>query len=65
MRIETAEDGSSILKEVYLGVMFQSYAGEEFGICMRDSGFEFHYAGAWYEAKNGIVNVLGYDCDNN
>lgn len=24
---------------------------EEFGICMRDSGFDFQYAGTWYEAK--------------
>jgi len=55
MKIETNEQGETILKEVFNGVGLESRDGEKFGICMRDTGFEFNYAGQWYEAKNGLL----------
>ena len=59
MKIETLPDYSFALKEVFSGVLLISPDKEEFGICMRDSGFEFQYAGIWYEAKRGVINLLG------
>lgn len=59
MDIHVDADGSVILKEVYGGVMLETAYGEEMGICMRDTGFEFKYNGGWWEAKNGKVNRLG------
>lgn len=58
MKIEVLPDYSFALKEVYSGVLLISRDKEEFGICMRDSGFEFQYAGVWYEAKGGVINTL-------
>ncbi len=58
MKIEVNEDGNIVLKEVYTGVGLESNDGESFGICMRDSGFEFNYEGTRYEAKNGIVKKM-------
>lgn len=55
MKIEVLPDYNIVLKEVFSGVLFVSPDREEFGICMRDSGFEFRYAGTWYEAKNGTL----------
>ena len=55
MKIETNENGEIILKEVYLGVGLESDDKEFFGICMRDTGFEFNYGGQWYEAKQGEI----------
>lgn len=59
MKIETLPDYGLVLKEVFSGVLLISPDKEEFGICMRDSGFEFQYAGVWYEAKRGEINLLG------
>jgi hypothetical protein len=56
--IEVEEDRTIVLKKVYTGVTFESAEGERFSICMRDTGFEFTYAGQSYEAKNGVVNVF-------
>lgn len=58
MKIEVLPDYSFALKEVFSGVSLVSRDNEEFGICMRDSGFEFQYAGVWYEAKGGVINTL-------
>lgn len=58
-KIEVNEKGEIILKDVFNGVGLETSDGEHFGICMRDTGFEFNYGGQWYEAKNGKVNVLG------
>ena len=58
MKIEVLTDYSFALKEVFSGVLLISPDKEEFGICMRDSGFEFQYAGTWYEAKCGVINIL-------
>ena len=58
MKIEVLPDYSFVLKEVFSGVLLVSRDNEEFGICMRDSGFEFQYAGVWYEAKGGVINTL-------
>jgi len=58
MKIETLPDYSFALKEVFSGVLLISPDKEEFGICMRDSGFEFQYAGTWYEAKRGVISIL-------
>ena len=51
--IITIQCGDVVLKEVYSGVKLETAYGEEFGICMRDTGFEFNYGGGWWEAKNG------------
>ena len=59
MKIEVNEEREIILKEVFSGVGLESPSGEEFGICMRDSGFEFNYADEWWEAKNGKIKRLG------
>lgn len=59
MKIETNENGEIILKEVYSGIRLETVDKELFAICMRDSGFEFSYAGEWYEAKQGIIKKLG------
>lgn len=58
MRIEVDAENEIVLKEVYSGVGLETRDGEKFGICMRDSGFEFQYAGKWYEAKNGELKQL-------
>lgn len=50
---------SKILKNAYSGVLLVSDDGEEFGICNRDSGFEFQYADIWYEAKEGTLKRMG------
>lgn len=58
MKIEVNENREIILKEVYTGVGLESNDKEFFGICMRDSGFEFIYEGQNYSAKKGIINKL-------
>ena len=58
--IITVQGSDVVLKEVYSGVMLETAYGEKFGICMRDTGFEFNYCGVWWEAKNGEVRRL---CD--
>ena len=68
MKIEVNENREIILKEVYTGVGLESNDKEFFGICMRDTGFEFNYNGEWYEAKQGEIKKLGADkpiSDNN
>ena len=57
--IITVKGSDVVLKEVYSGVMLETAYGEELGICMRDTGFEFNYCGVWWEAKNGEVRRLG------
>ena len=66
MKISVDENRSILLEEVFSGVGFKTEDGEEFGICMRDSGFEFNYGGKWYEAKNGIVKKMevGNNCES-
>lgn len=59
MKISVDENRNIVLQEVYLGVKLVSADKEEFGICMRDSGFEFNYMGTWYEAKGGVVKPMG------
>ena len=59
MEVKVLEDYSIALEKVFSGVLLVSPDKEEFGICMRDSGFEFQYAGTWYEAKRGVINLLG------
>ena len=57
--IITVQGSDVVLKEVYSGVMLETAYGKKFGICMRDTGFEFNYGGGWWEAKNGEVRRLG------
>ena len=57
MKIDVIE-GAIVLKEVYSGVGLLTNSGEFMGICMKDSGFEFHYEGKQYEAKNGLVTLV-------
>ena len=68
MKIEVDENREIVLKEVYTGVGLESNDKEFFGICMRDSGFEFTYEGQSYSAQKGIIKKLGEDkpiVDNN
>jgi len=58
MKVEANDKGEIILKEVFSGVGLESPSGDEFGICMRDSGFEFRYGGYWYSAQNGKIEKL-------
>ncbi len=59
MEVRVLEDYSIALEKVFSGLLLVSPDKEEFGICMRDSGFEFQYAGTWYEAKSGVIKLLG------
>jgi len=52
-----------ILKEVYSGIGLETNDKEFFGICMRDSGFEFTYEGGDYSAQKGIIKKLGGDSE--
>lgn len=52
---------SKTIKHAYSGILIVSDAGEELGICNRDSGFEFQYNNIWYEAKCGVLRKLGDD----
>ncbi len=46
------------MRHVYSGVGFRTDDDEFFGICMRDSGYEFNYGGSWWSAQGGRVEVL-------
>ena len=61
MKIEVDENREIVLKEVYTGVGLESNDKEFFGICMRDSGFEFTYEGQSYSAQKGIIKKLSED----
>ena len=52
------ENHRLILKEIYSGIGLETRDKEFFGICMRDSGFEFTYQGYNYSAKKGIIKKL-------
>lgn len=58
MTVTINENGDLQLEKVYSGVVLVSDDKERFGICMRDTGFEFCYAGKWYEAKGGEIRPL-------
>lgn len=64
MKIEVDNNRQIVLKEVFNGIMLESDDKETFGICMRDSGFEFNYQGLWYSAKQGAVKQMS-DMDEN
>jgi hypothetical protein len=59
MKLSVAEAGHLLFEDVFNGVELKSPAGETMGISMRDSGFEFVYQGLWYEAKGGVVKLMG------
>lgn len=58
MKLKVNENRDIELSELFNGIALKSTDGEHFGICMRDGGFEFNYAGVWYEAKAGKINEL-------
>lgn len=58
LEITLDEQRNFVLTKVFNGVLLRSEDKEEFGICMRDSGFEFSYAGKWYEAKGGVLRMI-------
>lgn len=58
MKIETLEDGTLNLKEVFNGIQLESESGNTIGICMRDNGFEIIYKGKIFEAKDDDVITL-------
>ncbi len=58
MKLHVGEEREIILTEVFNGVRFKTNDGEEFGVCMSDSGYEFDYMGTSYEAKEGVVREM-------
>lgn len=58
MTVRVNEDGDLQLENVYSGIVLVTEDKERFGICMRDTGFEFNYGGVWYEAKGGEIRSL-------
>lgn len=58
LTISINENGDLQLEKVYSGVVLVTEDKERFGICMRDTGFEFNYGGKWYEAKGGQIRPL-------
>ena len=61
MKVTTNEQGVIQLEEVFSGIILKTPDGEEMGICMRYSGFEFNYQGEWYFAKHGLVKPFKED----
>lgn len=59
MEVTTDENRNLVFEKVFTPVIFKSAEGEELGIVMRDTGFEFKYQGKWYEAKEGQVREMG------
>jgi len=58
MKITVNENNDLQLEKVYTGVILVSDDRERFGICMRDSGFEFNYGDGWHEAKKGSIRFM-------
>ena len=58
MRVEVGETGNIILRDIFNSIVLKTDWGEEFAICMRDSGFEFKYGGTWHSAQNGTIGFL-------
>lgn len=46
------------IKHVYTHISFITNDGEKLTLCMRDSGYEIHYQGFWYEANKGNIKLL-------
>lgn len=40
MKVEVDERGSIVLKEAYVGVLFETAEGNQYGVCMRDDTIE-------------------------
>lgn len=58
MKIEVGQHGTIEIREAYNGVVFVGDGNERFGICSRDGGVEFNYAGKWYSAVGGKITPL-------
>jgi hypothetical protein len=58
MKLTVSEDNELMITECFSGVLLRTRDGEEIGICMRDSGFEFTYQGEWYSAQKGEIKKL-------
>ena len=52
------ENGQTVVTEAFNGITLVSPSGEKLFVCMRDSGFEFQYAGKWMYAKEGIIGHM-------
>jgi hypothetical protein len=59
MKIETLEDGTLNLKEVFNGIQLESESGNKIFICMRDNGFEIAHKRRRYEAKDDLISLEG------
>lgn len=55
MTIKPLPEGAFEFKEVFNSLLLKTAAGEQFSICMRDTGFEFYYQGRLFEAKKGFL----------
>ena len=58
MKITVDEKSELLITECFSGVGFKTNSGEEFSICMRDTGFEFSYQGKWYSAQKGVITEI-------
>lgn len=66
MRLDTLEDGTIVLREVFNSVVLETAEGNRLAVCMRDAGFEIGVGDSvtkddytWYSAGNGCVEPLG------
>ena len=57
-RPDRTEELEKVIRRT-IGIGLVTDCGEEFAIAMRDTGFEFKYAGKWYEAKEGHLKIMG------
>lgn len=58
MKIEVDEHGTTVLKEVFNPIKFESADGEILHIMIRDSGFELYYNNVFYEMKENKVRTI-------
>ena len=61
----TVNDNNAIqLEKIFTPITLMTNDGEEMIICMRDTGFEFTYQGKNYSAKQGRVEELSTESNN-
>ena len=65
MRLDTLEDGTIVLREVYNSIVLETVEGNRLAVCMRDAGFEIGVGDSvdknnytWYAAGNGCVERM-------
>jgi hypothetical protein len=63
MKLETNQDGTIVLKEVFSGILMETGEGNRVGICMRDDTFEINVipkgeqVGRWHRVDMQRVEI--------